>query len=248
MSYATFAIEASKEPFSATRKRIKLALLPALLAFAAAVSHGQNPAAVPPPTSPTTVPNPTHPGTVPLPTPTPLPFRLDHFLCYLVEPVQFQPKPGLSLIDQFNPKPRPFALAERQWLCNPVSKNGEPIRNPRGHLAGYVMKEATTPPLNIPVVVTNQFGPQRFIVLQQNRLFVPTGKAPFIQTTTAVPPPPPIPQGLDHFACYTVKPESTVPQPGVVLSDQFGRLQGQVVEPLFLCNPAQKLIDNKPTG
>jgi hypothetical protein len=238
MAYSVLGIRAS-EP-----RRYALCMLLGFLALACSV-WGQNPAAVPARPVPTANPLPT---LQPLPTPTLPAFRLDHFLCYLVQPTQFQPRPGLSLIDQFNPQPRPFVPAERQWLCNPVSKNGGPVHNPRGHLVGYVMRDPANAPVNIPVVVVNQFGTQRFIVLQQSRFLVPTGKAPIGQPTTAVPPPPPIPQGLDHYACYTVKPEGTVPHPGVVLSDQFGKLQGEVVEPVFLCNPAQKLIEKSLTN
>jgi hypothetical protein len=231
MANRAFASKASTGTFNVIAKQMRLAVLPVFLALGAIASQGQQPAAVPRPTAPPQ-----------------LAFRLDHFLCYLVEPVQFQPRPALSLIDQFNPKPRPFAPVARQLLCNPVSKNGETIHNPRGHLTGYLMKEQTTPPLNTQVTVLNQFGTQRFIVLQQSRFLVPTGKLLPGQPATNVPPVPPIPQGLDHYACYTVRPEGAVTHPGVVLSDQFGRLQGEVVEPMFLCNPAEKLIDNKSTG
>jgi hypothetical protein len=245
MAHQVFGSKDSARRFNLTPGGIKLVVLSALLVLAAVVSQGQKPAAEPRLTPPTAV-NPVNPN-LPQPTP-PLAFRLDHFLCYVVEPVQFQPKPGLSLIDQFNPKPRPFVLTERQLLCNPVSKNGEVIHNPRGHLTGYVMKEETPPAPNTPVVVINQFGKQGFIVLQQSRFLVPTGKLVPGQPATTVPPPPPIPQGLDHYACYTVRPEGNPPHPGVVLSDQFGRLQGEVVQPMFLCNPAEKLMDNRPTG
>jgi hypothetical protein len=236
----------SRAWFGATQRLISAAISMVFLALATAVSQGQTPTTAPRPTNPT-VPNPNVPGKLPTPNPN-LAFRLDHFLCYLVQPTQFPPRPDLSLTDQFNLQPRPFVLAEREWLCNPVSKNGEPVHNPRGHLVGYVMRKPATPPLNIPVSVVNQFGAQRFVVVQQDILFVPTGKLIAGQPTTAVPPPPPIPEGLDHYACYSVKPEGATPHPGVVLSDQFGKLQGEVVEPAFLCNPAVKLIDKKPTN
>jgi hypothetical protein len=218
-------------------------ILLALLAMAASSLLGQNPAAVP---KATAIPLPT---ARPQPTVNPGPFRLDHFLCYLIQPPQFEGKPGLTMLDQFNPKPIPFTLTSRELLCNPVSKNNEPIINRQGHLTAYTMQGPATEPRNIPVIVGNQFGEnQRYVVIRAMRFMVPTGKE--LQPTTPltnVPPPPPIPR-LDHYACYQVKPEAAFQQRNVVLQDQFGRLEGEVYEPAFLCNPAEKLIDNRPAG
>jgi hypothetical protein len=236
----------SRARFCATQRLISLAVVMVLLAFATAVSQGQNPTTAPRPTNPT-VPNPNVPGTLPTPNPN-LAFRLDHFVCYLIQPPQFEGHGALSMIDQFNLKPVPFKLTSRELLCNPVSKNQEPIINRQAHLVAYAMEGPASQPRNIPVLVTNQFGAnQRYIVLGQNRFLVPTGKVA-LGPTTAAPPVPPIPERFGHYACYAVKPEGAFPQRDVVLQDQFGRLQGEVYEPAFLCNPAEKFIDGKQAG
>jgi hypothetical protein len=240
MAYQLFRTESCR-PMTPAQRRLVTVLV--LLASAASSLQGQKPAAAP--TAPPL-------ATVkPSPTVNPGPFRLDHFLCYMVEPTQFPGRPGLSFIDQFSPKPRPFALATRELLCNPVSKNNEPILNKQNHLTGYVVKPmavAGVPSLNIPVVVGNQFGQgQRYVVLEQTKFLVPTGKAIMIpgQEPAQVPP---IPPRFDHYACYAVKAETQFQPRGVVLQDQFGRTEGEVYQPSFLCNPAEKLIEGKSTG
>jgi len=172
-------------------------------------------------------------------------FTIDHFLCYLVEsPAPFQSPAGTAVIDQFDPKPLRFVLNGRDTLCNPVSKNEEPVPNREAHLTGYRMRQL--PPRNIPVIINNQFGPQRLTVLAPLKLLVPTAKREQIPTTE-VPPPPPIPR-VDHYFCYGVKPaEPFKPRP-VTLKDQFGASKAEVVEPVLLCNPAVKLVQGKETG
>jgi hypothetical protein len=243
MAYHVFS--GKTERVSVTPRRFKLVILLAFLAVAACYLHGQKPATTVPVPVPTARPLPT---ANPVPTVNPGPFRLDHFVCYLIQPTQFEGRPGLTMIDQFNPKPVPFKLTSRELLCNPVSKNQEPILNRQAHLVAYTMQGPASEPRNIPVIVGNQFGAnQRYIVLGQNRFLVPTGKVA-LGPTTAAPPVPPIPVRFDHYACYGVKPEGAFPQRDVVLQDQFGRLQGEVYEPAFLCNPAEKFIENKQAG
>jgi hypothetical protein len=245
MAYHVFATKALRDRFSVAPGRLRLVILLAFLAVAAGYLHAQkSTTAVPVPTArPVPTANP-----VPTVNPNPVPFRLDHFLCYLIQPTQFEGRPGLTMMDQFNTKPVPFKLTSRELLCNPVSKNQEPILNKQAHLVAYTMQGPDAAPRNIPVIVGNQFGPnQRYIVLGQNRFLVPTGKVA-LGPTIAAPPVPPIPERFGHYACYAVKPEGNFPQRDVVLEDQFGRLQGEVYEPAFLCNPAEKFIDNKPAG
>lgn len=180
------------------------------------------------------------------------PFKLDHFLCYLVQPTQFQGSKGLSYIDQFNVQPpKPFALKARESFCNPVEKDKEPIINRLAHLTGYTYffpPGVAVRPLNIPVNVSNQFGQsQRYIVLLPIKFLVPSGKLEVAGEQSTISPPD-IPQGLDHFACYTVKAERPFEKHPVTLRDQFGELRSMVLDPSFLCNPAEKRIEDKPTG
>jgi len=70
----------------------------------------------------------------PLPTP-PLPLTIDHYLCYNATgvPPGF---PNPEWTDQFDDVPATL-LVDLLYFCNPVSKNGEGIRNFDQHLACY---------------------------------------------------------------------------------------------------------------
>lgn len=184
----------------------------------------------------------------PTPTPAPPQFRLDHFLCYLVQPPQFAGPPGISVIDQFNIKPLPIAVSGRDSLCNPVSKNEEPVPNKASHLLGYRLRLPQRPPLNIRVIVSNQFGEkQQLTVLQPIKLLVPTGKAE-LANPEKPPEPPPIPPEFDHYFCYTVKQAEPFKPRAVTLQDQFGQSKAEAIDLALLCNPAEKRIAGKPTG
>jgi hypothetical protein len=193
----------------------------------------------------------------------PEPFRIDHFLCYHVLPTQFAGPKGISVIDQFNVQPPlPVQVNGRDSLCNPVSKNGEPIPNKETHLMGYLVRlPADYKPLNKTVIVSNQFGEnQRVEVLRPVKLLLPTGKALLpkgkaIQEYIDNPPEaPPIPKELDHYFCYTVKAEFK-PR-SVTISDQFDetdprkkkKREVELIDFALLCNPAEKRIENTPPG
>jgi hypothetical protein len=182
------------------------------------------------------------PGTT---NPQPPVFPIDHFLCYQIALVPpFPPPGGTEILDQFNPKPLRFVLDVRDLLCNPVSKNQEPVPNREAHLTGYRMRQL--PRRNVRVIINNQFGPQHLTVMAPLELLVPTAKIEEKPATT-VPPPPPIPRA-DHYFCYAVEPaEPFQPRP-VTLTDQFGASKGEVLRPALLCNPAVKLLQGKPTG
>ncbi len=193
--------------------------------------------------------------------PAPPQFRIDHFLCYHVLPTQFVGPKGISVIDQFNVQPPlPVQVNGRDSLCNPVSKNGEPIPNKETHLMGYLVR-SDSKPVNKNVIVSNQFGEQRVEVLRPVKLLLPTGKAPLpthkggIQEYIDHPPEaPPIPREFDHYFCYSVKAEFK-PR-SVTVSDQFDetdpkRKRKREVELLdfaLLCNPAEKRLEGPPPG
>lgn len=110
---------------------------------------------------------------------------LDHFKCYRVDledprPGQFRSQqPPVALDDQFEQEPG-ATVRRPELLCNPVSKNGEEIKNPDEHLVCY----KTTPPAKQPsfgkreVIVNNQFGQQTLRVWNRDNLVcVPSQKA-----------------------------------------------------------------------
>lgn len=177
--------------------------------------------------------------------PAPPQFRLDHFLCYLVQPAEFAGPAGITVIDQFNIKPLPIVVNGRDSLCNPVSKNGEPVRDQAAHLLGYRLRLPQRPPLNIPVLVSNQFGEQRLTVLQEIKLLVPTGKAELADPNKP-PEPPPVPPDFDHYFCYTVKQAEPFKPRAVTLKDQFGSSKAEVIDLALLCNPAEKRMEDQP--
>lgn len=121
-------------------------------------------------------------------------FRLDHFLCYTVEPASaFKPR-TVTVADQIA---RRRARLERvELLCTPVQKNNLDVRNRRAHLVCY--RQGVQNVRQRTVVLTNQLGRFRGLVVTPQRLCLPSGKA----LGGAVPAPA---AGLDHFACYAIR-------------------------------------------
>ena len=116
--------------------------------------------------------------------PEPPPGRVEHFKCYDV--ARFPPQERVvTLADQFE---KVNAFVDRaDKLCNPVSKNGEPIHDKETHLACYKIWGWSLPRV---VLVSNQFGKnQTLVVTSPATLCVPSAKE--------VPPP-----RFDHFKCY----------------------------------------------
>jgi hypothetical protein len=161
-----------------------------------------------------------------------LTFRIDHFLCYRVDPTSKQTQHKVVLRDQFGVrKGVAFPLTS---LCNPVRKNATGIRHLRAHLACYGLR-STTPFKRKKVVVTNQLDrSMQLVVSAPQRLCLPTGKS--LRPTTF----PPIPKGLDHFLCYPVKPVKPAVPHSVKLKDQFGSFPARTILPALLCNPVSK--------
>ena len=192
----------------------------------------QPPPVVPPPV----VPPPVVPPPVPPPPPVIQPSDLDHFKCYeALQPTFRQRTVGTR--DQFGQR-RARVLRTRQ-LCNPVSKNGGRILQPRAHLVCYETRDTgnATPPRT--VLVTNQFGQRKLTTTRPNRLCVPSLKR---KAAGAVPTAPDPTRVLDHFRCYDVQQQ---PAPLTVkLADQFGTTSTKVLRVIRLCNPVRK--NNEP--
>jgi hypothetical protein len=82
--------------------------------------------------------------------------------------------------------------------------------------------------------VTNQFGVRDLAVLAPVSLCVPSLK----RKGTAPPRGKLLASALDHFRCYSVKPQQT---PKVVkLADEFGVTSTKVIDVVRLCNPVRK--------
>ncbi len=193
------------------------------------------PGTVPQPPPPPIVIPPPPPIGIPQPPPPPpviQPSDLDHFKCYEALQPNFRQR-TVGTRDQFGQR-RARVLRTRQ-LCNPVSKNGGKVQQPRAHLVCYETRDTgnATPPRT--VIVTNQFGQRKLTTRRPNRLCVPSLKR---KTPGSVPSTPNPERVLDHFRCYDV-----VQQPAsqtVKLSDQFGATAAKVVRVIRLCNPVRK--------
>ena len=80
--------------------------------------------------------------------------RLDHYHCYRVSPVtQFRQK-RVQLADQFGVS-RAVVVRE-QFLCAPVEKNGEPIKDKEDHLVCYSVTGGRNAGKRVEII--NQFG------------------------------------------------------------------------------------------
>ena len=64
--------------------------------------------------------------------------NLSHFLCYTVKTLSDPPTKLVTLADQFV-KTKKINLKTPQYLCVPVSKNGERIPDPKTHLVCYTI-------------------------------------------------------------------------------------------------------------
>lgn len=106
------------------------------------------------------------------------PEQLDHFKCYSAKFPKF-PARNVTLVDQFGTLQtqvvKPFVF------CNPVSKDGTPIRNPRNHLECY---KITPQSVRQTVTAQNQFGQETVKTKKAIVLCLPTGKDESSSTTT----------------------------------------------------------------
>jgi hypothetical protein len=152
----------------------------------------------------------------------------DHYLCYAAK---FSPKfqkRTVTLLDQFD-EDGSAGNEERvltpRLLCNPASKNGEPLYEKTGHLQCYSLKPRKS---RNTVVVRNQFGQPIVKTKRSTMLCLPTEK------NQEGPP-----QQLDHFKCYDGK-FPRIAKRRVTLVDQFGIVETQVRKRQMLCNPTSK--------
>jgi hypothetical protein len=155
-------------------------------------------------------------------------FKLDHFRLYDVQP--YFSGATLILQGQFDEIERPAVIGQLRQFANPVSKDGEAIKDKNSHLTLY--DAATTfpdPPRS--VRVQNQFGDQDLLIDHLLFLLVPAQK---------IEPGLDFPETLDHFKGYRVINGRAINKL-VSLEDQFGAEDGVLVmEPLVFCVPSLK--------
>ena len=160
---------------------------------------------------------------------------LDHFKCYSVTPTATRSR-AVTLSDQFGR--RSSVTGARRSLCNPVSKNGGRIVNPRAHLTCYSTRDATGRFAARRVRVSNQFGTRELRVVRPASLCLPSLKRLGTARPAGALPEP----QLDHFRCYDVVARAV--NRTVRLRDQFGTKTARVLRVTTLCNPVRKVKGN----
>ena len=157
-------------------------------------------------------------------------FKLDHFKFYEVQPHSGKGITLDNLRGQFDRRDRPFVLGLLRQFANPVSKNGEGIKNRNNHLTAYEISTTAGEPPRA-VVLENQFGRQKLRLGLIHFLLVPALK---------IEPGIGMPDNLDHFKCYQVI-EGRSLDVAVTLDDQFdSERKVQVWEPTIFCVPTLK--------
>jgi len=103
-----------------------------------------------------------------------MPRAYNHFKAYTVTSQQFSQR-RLALQDQWDRQPVTVNVVKLVYFLNPVSKKGEPIPNPRYHLACYATQGGVAPPVR-QVTIKNQFGDNRLTPTTPTMICVPTEK------------------------------------------------------------------------
>lgn len=161
-------------------------------------------------------------------------FQLDHFKLYEVQPL---PAAGHkpTLRGQFDDVAQTVEIYNLRQFANPVSKNGEGIKNPFAHFTVY---DFGTPVPDPPrwVKLENQFGGQEIVIDLALFLLVPAYKI-----EKGLEPP----EKLDHYKCYRVIKGEKVGKV-VSLKDQFvSEDEVLVLEPVFFGVPVVKRYNNQ---
>lgn len=197
------------------------------------------------------------PGSTSTPTPTsvstpiPLPTSLDHFMSYKVKPSRGAPKfiafGPVQLSDQFGAAH--YKIQKPVQLALPADKNGEGRVNEIVHLEEYKIKLAKGEPKFAKrrnVHILNQCNDLLLEVRKPVSMLVPTAKS------LSAPPAPPDPAShvVDHYLCYSAKPQTKLPDKTklpkfpkgiqVAVEDQFQTRRYDLKKITKLCNPAAK--------
>ena len=84
------------------------------------------------------------------------PQEIDHFLCHRVTAYDEPEDVPVKLKDQFGTVA--VHAAKPAMVCNPVSKNGEDIKNAEAHLLCYSVTQIQNAPGEKTVITETQFG------------------------------------------------------------------------------------------
>jgi len=167
---------------------------------------------------------------------------LGDFKCYNTTGIA--PQTMVTLDDQFGTME--VNVKEQLAVCANVFKQqgpdfpaSTPPDFPNQHFRVYNITENT--PLEIPILLTDQFGTTKHIVGKPLELWVPANKThiTFFDKFTDL-----------HYKCYELDPMSpTLPSPlDVNVIDQFGNWNNEVLNANKLCNPVIKTIGTESFG
>jgi len=159
----------------------------------------------------------------------PLPIE-NHYFVYHAAPPIFLPK-VVGLSDQFGNFSVTDLYLDR--FANPAEKRlpdgtTYPMIDPLAHQTWW---RINVPQPSRTVIGIDQFGTHSWVLGDAVYLLLPA----FKNVAAGVPP------VRNHYVCYAGQAGST-PLP-VVLIDQFGQFQVQVMQPKLFCNPAEKRAD-----
>jgi hypothetical protein len=118
----------------------------------------------------------------PPPMPDPQLHDVDHYKCYKIKVTPGTPPfpkgVAASLSDQFTNPPKSLLLKKPRHLCNPVEKNGEPIKNPTGHFLCYKAKGGVPKHVHRSgVQVATQFGVEVLDTVKEDEVCIPSTKS-----------------------------------------------------------------------
>jgi hypothetical protein len=110
--------------------------------------------------------------------------NVNHYKCYRarVTPgtTKFPRGVQASVVDQFNSPAKLFDVKKPRHLCNPVSKNGEIVKDANAHLVCYRVRGVRGQPRHVRtnVFLHNQFDAETGTTIKENELCVPAVSAP----------------------------------------------------------------------
>jgi hypothetical protein len=106
---------------------------------------------------------------------------VDHYKCYKIRITPGTPAfpkgTTASVGDQFTSPAKTLALKKPKHLCNPVSKNGETVKNANARLLCYLAKPAPGQPKHVRrsgVQTNDQFRPEILQTIKEAEFCVPS--------------------------------------------------------------------------
>jgi len=165
------------------------------------------------------------------------PTELDDFECYRGKFTPRFAKRDITLVDQFGTVDT--EVKKPQLLCNPASRDGQPIRNPLAHLECFALKPRR---VRQTVTVRNDWGEETVVTKKAVMVCVPSGKSEGTATTTTLPP---------GSTTTSTSSTTTLPSTGIDLVTSYTH-PTPGVPPSFVCGrvsgPPAAMVDILVTG